>query len=82
MTLGYIKMSIAKIAVSIDASQLKKIDFYVKKQVFKTRSEAFRIPISHTLEELEHDRLARECAQLNVNEEQGIGNNGYGHPGG
>ena len=63
-------MSIAKIAVSIDASQLKKIDFYVKKHVFKTRSEAFRIAINHTLEELEHNRLARECSKLNVNEEQ------------
>ena len=63
-------MSIAKIAVSIDASQLKKIDFYVKKHVFKTRSEAFRVAVNQILDELEHNRLARECAKLEVNEEQ------------
>jgi metal-responsive CopG/Arc/MetJ family transcriptional regulator len=63
-------MSIAKIAVSIDAKQLKKIDFYVKKHVFKTRSEAFRIAIAQILDEIEHTRLARECDKLSVSEEQ------------
>lgn len=63
-------MSIAKIAVSIDAKQLKKIDFYVKKHVFKSRSEAFRIAINQALDELEHKRLANECAKLEVSEEQ------------
>ena len=63
-------MSIAKVAVSIDDKQLKKIDFYVKKQVFKSRSQAFQISISQTLEQLEHTRLARECAKLDVEVEQ------------
>ena len=63
-------MSIAKIAVSIDSNQLKKIDFYVKKHVFKTRSEAFRVAINQTLDHLEHKRLATECAKLEMNEEQ------------
>lgn len=71
-------MTIAKIAVSIDAKQLKKIDFYVKKHVFKTRSEAFRIAINHTLEALEHNRLARECDKLNVSEEQEMADFGLG----
>jgi metal-responsive CopG/Arc/MetJ family transcriptional regulator len=63
-------MSIAKIAVSIDEKQLKKIDFYVKKHIFKNRSQAFQLSIGKTLEHLEHDRLARECAKLNVDAEQ------------
>jgi metal-responsive CopG/Arc/MetJ family transcriptional regulator len=63
-------MSTAKIAVSIDNKQLKKIDFYVKKHVFKSRSQAFQISISQILEKLEHDRLAKECAKLNPIEEQ------------
>jgi len=63
-------MSIAKIAVSIDEKQLKKIDFYVKKHVFKNRSQAFQISINRTLEQLEHDRLTRECAKLDPKEEQ------------
>jgi metal-responsive CopG/Arc/MetJ family transcriptional regulator len=69
-------MSIAKIAVSIDADQLKKIDFYVKKHVFKTRSEAIRIAINQTLDELEHNRLAKECAKLEISEEQEMANMG------
>lgn len=71
-------MSIAKIAVSIDADQLKKIDFYVKKHVFKTRSEAFRIAINQTLDELEHNRLARECDKLQITEEQEMADIGLG----
>ncbi|HTM63158.1 MAG TPA: ribbon-helix-helix domain-containing protein [Gammaproteobacteria bacterium] len=69
-------MSVAKIAVSIDAEQLKKIDYYVKKHVFKTRSEAFRIAINQTLDELEHNRLARECSKLEISEEQEMADQG------
>ena len=69
-------MSIAKIAVSIDDNQLKKIDFYVKKHVFKSRSQAFQISISQTLEHLEHGRLARECSKLDVDVEQEMANLG------
>jgi len=63
-------MSMAKIAVSIDDKQLKKIDFYVKKKVFKNRSQAFQLSIDQTLEHLEHSRLAQECEKLDVNFEQ------------
>jgi metal-responsive CopG/Arc/MetJ family transcriptional regulator len=69
-------MSIAKIAVSIDDQQLKKIDYYVKKHVFKSRSQAFQLSIQHTLEQLEHGRLARECAKLDPHEEQDIADMG------
>lgn len=69
-------MSTAKIAVSIDDKQLKKIDYYVKKHVFKSRSQAFQISISKTLEQLEHSRLARECAKLDASEEQEIADMG------
>jgi metal-responsive CopG/Arc/MetJ family transcriptional regulator len=63
-------MSVSKIAVSIDSTQLKKIDFYVKKHVFKTRSEAFRVAINQTLDQLEQHRLATECDKLDIHEEQ------------
>jgi metal-responsive CopG/Arc/MetJ family transcriptional regulator len=76
MTIMGAVMSIAKIAVSIDDKQLKKIDFYVKKHVFKNRSQAFQLAISHTLEQLEHKRLEKECAKLDVNEEQELADMG------
>lgn len=63
-------MSIAKIAVSIDEKQLKKIDFFVKKHVFKSRSQAFQIAINQTLQQLEHDRLTKECSKLDPHLEQ------------
>lgn len=63
-------MSMAKVAVSIDVDQLKKIDFYVKKKIFKNRSQAFQQSINDTLLHLDHDRLARECAKLDVHVEQ------------
>ena len=63
-------MSSAKIAVSIDENQLKKIDYYVKKHVFKSRSQAFQLSIKQTLQQLEHDRLAEECSKLNPHFEQ------------
>ncbi len=63
-------MSMAKVAVSIDDKQLRKIDFYVKKKIFKNRSQAFQQSISQTLDHLEHDRLAKECAKLEISFEQ------------
>ena len=69
-------MSIAKIAVTVDEKQLKKIDFYVKKHVFKSRSQAFQISINQTLEKLEHTRLATECEKLNVQDEQELADMG------
>ena len=69
-------MSTAKIAVSIDGNQLKKIDFYVKKHVFKNRSQAFQISINQTLQQLEHGRLARECAKLEMSAEQSMADMG------
>lgn len=62
----------AKVAVSIENEQLKKIDFYVKKKVFKNRSQAFQISIAHILDDLEHNRLAEECEKLDVNFEQNM----------
>lgn len=63
-------MTTAKIAVSIDSKQLDKIDLYVKKKVFKSRSQAFQLSISQTLHQLEHTRLAKECAKLDAHFEQ------------
>jgi len=41
-------MSMAKVAISIDNEQLKRIDYYVKKKIFKNRSQAFQLSINQT----------------------------------
>jgi metal-responsive CopG/Arc/MetJ family transcriptional regulator len=65
-------MSMAKVAISIDNEQLKRIDYYVKKKIFKNRSQAFQLSINQTLDHLEHNRLAQECEKLDVAFEQDI----------
>jgi metal-responsive CopG/Arc/MetJ family transcriptional regulator len=63
-------MSVAKVAISIEDKLLKKVDFYVKKGVYKSRSQAIQLAMNDAIAHLEHKRLANECAKLNINEEQ------------
>jgi metal-responsive CopG/Arc/MetJ family transcriptional regulator len=71
-------MSTTKIVVSIDEKTIKKIDLYVTKHVFKSRSHAFQISINQTLEHLEHSLLAKECEKLDVAFEQEMADFGIG----
>ncbi|HEX4044562.1 MAG TPA: ribbon-helix-helix domain-containing protein [Gammaproteobacteria bacterium] len=69
-------MHTAKIAISLDETVLKKLDFYVKKHVFKNRSQAIQLSINQTLEHLEHKRLAEECMKLDPQYEQQLADEG------
>jgi hypothetical protein len=59
----------AKIAISIDPFCLERLDYFVKNKVFKNRSQAIQAAVIQELERLEHSRLAKECAKLDVHEE-------------
>ncbi|MBV8801454.1 MAG: CopG family transcriptional regulator [Gammaproteobacteria bacterium] len=63
-------MGVAKVAISIEDKLLKKVDFYVKKGIFKSRSQAIQLAMNDAISHLEHRRLANECAKLDINEEQ------------
>ena len=69
-------MAVAKIAISIDASLLEKIDHFVAEKKFKTRSKAIQIAVSNTVDRLEHTRLTQECAKLNSVLEQQLADEG------
>jgi metal-responsive CopG/Arc/MetJ family transcriptional regulator len=69
-------MSVEKVTISIETRLLKKIDRYVKKEVFKSRSHAFQLAALLSLEYIEHDRLARECDKLDPQLEQEMANEG------
>ena len=69
-------MSVAKVAISIDNKQLKKIDYYIKRKMFKNRSQAFQASIKDTLEKLEHTQLAQECDKLDIAFEQNFADMG------
>ncbi|OGO92710.1 MAG: CopG family transcriptional regulator [Coxiella sp. RIFCSPHIGHO2_12_FULL_42_15] len=63
-------MKQAKIAISLDQALLDKVDHLVKKQLFKSRSQAVQMALSQSVERIEHKRLAEECKKLDIADEQ------------
>lgn len=60
----------AKIAITIDAGLLQRLDLLVEQKHFKNRSQAFQQLIQKEVKTLEHDSLAVECSKLNIAAEQ------------
>lgn len=69
-------MKAAKIAISIDSDLLKRLDRFVKKKKFQSRSQAIQYAVSDALQHLEHKRLAQECEKLNPHHEQHLADEG------
>ncbi len=65
-------MSVAKVTISIESNLLKKVDRLVKERVFSNRSQAVQSAIEEKVSRLDRNRLARECAKLDKNEEQAL----------
>ena len=63
-------MRYAKVAISIDAALLKRVDHLVKSGKFASRSEAFQAAVREKIARLDKTRLASECAKLSKKEEQ------------
>jgi metal-responsive CopG/Arc/MetJ family transcriptional regulator len=62
-------MGKTKVAVTIEASAIIKIDRLVKAKVFANRSQAIQEALYEKIERIEHSRLAEECAKLDPVEE-------------
>ena len=56
-------MAASKIAITLAATLLKKIDMLVKSKYFPNRSKAIQAAVSEKLIRLDKSRLARECAK-------------------
>ena len=69
-------MSTAKIAITLDDSLVKKLDFLVRKKVFPNRSKAIQEAVKEKVEKLDRSRLARECAKLDPAFEQSMADEG------
>ncbi len=69
-------MSVAKIAITLDESLLKRVDRLVSERRFPNRSQAIQLAVREKLERLDHTRLARECAKLNPDEESQLAEEG------
>jgi Arc/MetJ-type ribon-helix-helix transcriptional regulator len=73
---GGITMSTAKIAISMNEEMLKQLDDLVRKAKFPSRSGAIQKAVQDLLERQFGNRLARECAKLDPEEEMAIAEEG------
>ncbi len=69
-------MNVDKVTISIESGLLKKIDRLVKAKVFPNRSKAIQDAVSEKIERIDQNRLARECAKLDKDEEQALADEG------
>ena len=69
-------MNVDKVTISIESDLLKRIDRLVRERVFPSRSKAFQVAVSEKIDRVDGNRLVRECAKLNVEEEQLLADEG------
>ena len=71
-------MSVAKLAISLDAGMLKKLDRLVDRHFFPSRSKAIQDALAEKLMKIDKSRLAIECGKLDPIEEKELAEEGIG----
>lgn len=71
----------AKVAVTLDAPLLDRLDRLVDSGHFPNRSQAIELAVTEKLDRLERRRLAAECAKLDPVAEQALAEEGLGTDG-
>ena len=66
-----------KVAVTVDAALLERVDALVAARRFANRSQAVETALADTVARAARTRLARECAKLNPREEQSVAEEGF-----
>ncbi len=69
-------MAKRKVAVTLDADTLRRIDQLVRDARFPNRSQAIEASLTDTLARLDRRRLADACAQLDPAEERALAEEG------
>jgi metal-responsive CopG/Arc/MetJ family transcriptional regulator len=69
-------MAKTKVAVSLDAKLVDRLNTLVSQARFPSRSQAIEVALEEKLERLSRVRLARECAKLDPREERGLAEEG------
>ena len=69
-------MRTVQVAISIDGELLRGVDSLVSERVFPSRSRAIAEAARKKLQRVNHDRLARECAKLDLKYDPGDGRRG------
>jgi len=70
-------MATSKIAITIDANLLKRLDFLVKSHIFPNRSKAIQEAVEEKLTRMDKSRLAQECSKLDPKYEQALAEKGF-----
>lgn len=65
-----------KVALTLDARLLDRVDDLVARQRFRNRSQAVEAALAEKLARLARTRLAEECARLDPVEEQQLADEG------
>lgn len=65
-----------KVALTLDADLLDRVDDLVARQRFRNRSQAIETALAEKLARLARARLAEECAKLDPAEEQRLADEG------
>lgn len=66
----------SKVAISLDAAALARVDRLVAGGRFPNRSRAIEAAVQDALARLDRTRLARECAQLDPRAEAALADEG------
>jgi Arc/MetJ-type ribon-helix-helix transcriptional regulator len=69
-------MTATKIAITLDAELLRKVDLLVAERRFPSRSRAIQEAVKIALDRLEAGRLGRESAKLDPKFEQDLAEQG------
>jgi Arc/MetJ-type ribon-helix-helix transcriptional regulator len=70
-------MPASKIAITIEATLLKRLDNFVQSNVFPNRSKAIQEAVEEKLNRMEKSRLAKECSKLDPKFEQALAEEGF-----
>ena len=65
-----------KVAVTLDANTLRRVDRLVREARYPSRSQAIEAAVAAQLDRFERTRLADECAKLNAAAERAMANEG------
>jgi Arc/MetJ-type ribon-helix-helix transcriptional regulator len=67
-----------KVAVTLDAKLVERVDELVTRRRFRNRSQAIESALADKLQRLARTRLARESAKLNMRDEKRLADEGLG----
>jgi Arc/MetJ-type ribon-helix-helix transcriptional regulator len=65
-----------KVAITLDAQLLDRVDELVARREFRNRSQAIETALAEKLERARRTRLARECAKLDPEDEKALAEEG------